>query len=139
LQAGDYISGFATDDMHDLKSETAGGWVMIKSKKLTPKAVMAALKAGCFYSSAGPTIEDFRIENDTVYLRCSPVKEIRLLGNSCRGKKISANGSELLTKFEEKIPDNSGLRYIRAEIVDTNDRCAWTNPIIIEPAKEKKK
>jgi hypothetical protein len=141
LQAKHYLSGFATDDFHGTADSNDAGrsWVMIKSKKLTPKAVMAALKAGCFYSSAGPTIEDFRIENNTVYLRCSPAKEIRLLGNSCRGKKIRANGSELLTKFEEKIPDNSGLRYVRAEIVDANDRCAWTNPIIIEPTKENKK
>jgi hypothetical protein len=100
---------------------------------------MSALKSGCFYASSGPRIEDFHIENNTVYVRCSPAKEIRLLGNSCRGRKAVANGSELLTKIEEKIPDNSGLRYVRAEITDANGKSAWSNPIIIEPAKEKKK
>ncbi|MHB0946774.1 MAG: CehA/McbA family metallohydrolase [Sedimentisphaerales bacterium] len=137
LLAKHYISGFATDDLHAINTPV-GGWVMVKSESLTPEAIMAALKTGCFYSSAGPTIEDFRIENNTIYLRCSPVKEIRLLGNAAHGKKIRTAGSELLTKFKEKIPENSGLRYVRAEIVDVNDRCAWTNPIIIEPPKETK-
>jgi hypothetical protein len=139
LQAGDYISGFATDDMHDLKSETAGGWVIIKTEKFTLEGIMEALKSGCFYASSGPTIEDFHIENNTVYLRCSPAKEIRILGNSCRGKRFLANGSQLLTKVEEKLSNDSDMRYLRAEIIDSNDKCAWTNPIIIEPAKENKK
>ncbi|MFA6185603.1 MAG: CehA/McbA family metallohydrolase [Phycisphaerae bacterium] len=136
LQARDYIGGFATDDLHGINTPV-GGWVMVKSEKLTPEAVMAGLKTGCFYASSGPTIEDFRIENNTVYLRCSPVKEIRLLGNQAHGRKIRANISELLTKLEVKIPNKSGPRYIRAEIVDVNDRCAWTNPIIIEPPEKK--
>ena len=138
LQSKHYIPAVATDDLHKINT-AVGGWVMVKSEKLTPEAVMAAIKTGCFYSSAGPTIENFRIENDTVYLRCSPVKEIRLLGNSSRGKKYRASGSDLLTHIEQKVPADSYLRYIRAEIVDVNDRCAWTNPIIIEPPKEKKK
>jgi len=138
LQARHYLSGFATDDLHHLKTNAGGGWVMIKAKKLTPNVIMNSLKTGCFYSSSGPEIEDFSIKDNTIYLRCSPVKEIRFLGNANYGKRIRASDSEMLTQIEQKVPAGGNLRYIRAEIVDCNDKCAWTNPIII-PEKPKKK
>jgi hypothetical protein len=134
LKSKKYIAGFANDDMHE-PNIAGGGWNMVKAEKLTPDAVMKAIKAGCFYSTSGPKIEDFRVEGNKVYLRCSPAKEIRLIDNAHGGQIIRAKGSQLLTKFEKEVKNS---QYVRAEIVDVNDKCAWTNPILIEQTKKKK-
>jgi hypothetical protein len=128
LASKKYIAGFANDDAHDMK-ETGGGWIMLKASKLTLDAVMTAIKTGCFYATTGPQIKDFRITDDNVYITCSPAKEIRFIDDLHGGQIIRSKDSELLTKFEMKLKNS---RYIRAEVVDVNDKVAWTNPIVIQ-------
>lgn len=136
LKSKNYIAGFASDDMHE-PDIAGGGWIMLKAKKLTLDAAMTAIKTGCFYSTQGPKIEDFRVEDGKVYLRCSPAKEIRLIDNGHGGRVFHANGSELLTKIENPVGKKSN--YIRVEVVDVNDKIAWSNPILIKRTKEAKK
>jgi hypothetical protein len=128
LAAKKYIAGFANDDAHDM-NEAGGGWIMLKAPTLTLEAVMNAIKTGCFYATTGPEIKDFRIADDKVYITCSPAKEIRFIDNGHGGRIIRAKGTELLTKFEMKIRKSN---CVRAEVVDVNDKVAWTNPIIIQ-------
>jgi hypothetical protein len=134
LKSKKHIAGFANDDAHDMK-EAGGGWIMLKAPKLTLDAVMTAIKTGCFYATTGPQIKDFHVADSNVYISCSPAKEIRIIDTGHGGKIIRAKGSELLTKFEAKMPKSS---CIRAEVVDVNDKVAWTNPIVIQKKKKDK-
>ena len=131
-----YLPAVAVDDLHGISS-AGKGWVMIKAKELTSQAIMDALRSGCFYSSCGPVIKDFHIENNTIFLRCSPVKEIHFVGDGSRGKKLRASSNQLLDSAQYSIQAGNGPRYIRVEIIDGNDRYAWTNPIIIEKPEKK--
>jgi len=136
LLAGRYLPAVAVDDLHNL--EKAGkAWVMIKAAQLTPQAIMDALRSGCFYSTTGPVIEDFRIENNTADLHCSAVKEIHFIGNRSWGKNIRSSSNQLLNSAHCPIPTGGSQQYLRVEIIDSNDKYAWTSPIVIEkPQKE---
>ena len=113
LNAGRILPAIASDDFHTRTDtskwymmEPGQGWIMIKARELTVAAIMDALRQGCYYATAGPTIEDFRIENGIVKLECSPVVEKHLLETHLLGQ-----------------------HYVRAEVVDANGKHAWTNPI----------
>jgi hypothetical protein len=136
LLAGYTISAVAGDDLH--KSENIGKcWTMIKAKSLTREAILNALRSGCYYASTGPIIEDFRIENGIVKLKCSPVMEIHLVGPAANFNDVYAKENKPLTSLEFKREKPERFWYVRAEIVDANGKRAWTNPLIFEKPKKK--
>ena len=106
LNAGRILPAVAGTDSHATSIDVGKNWIMIKARELTVAAIMDALRQGCYYATAGPTIEDFRIENGIVKLECSPVVEKHLLETHLLGQ-----------------------HYVRAEVVDANGKHAWTNPI----------
>jgi hypothetical protein len=63
---GAAMFGVATDDAHDYRtyhenvSMPGRGWVMVRSERLTPELIVAALAAGDFYSSTGVTLQNLR-------------------------------------------------------------------------------
>ncbi|MEQ2008228.1 MAG: hypothetical protein ABMA26_15635 [Limisphaerales bacterium] len=58
--------GLGTDDGHNYHTNRIGvsnpfrGWVWVRSAKLTPESLIAALEAGDFYSSSGVKLRDLR-------------------------------------------------------------------------------
>ncbi len=54
LNEGRDLLAIATDDAHFRFDDACGGWVMVKAEANEPEALLAALKAGHFYSSSGP-------------------------------------------------------------------------------------
>lgn len=60
------IWGVASDDSHDFAGSGEGnrspgrGWVVVRSKRLRPRAIAAALARGDFYSSTGVELVDVR-------------------------------------------------------------------------------
>jgi len=61
------LFGVATDDSHNYHGKPKGastgrGWVMVKSRFLTPEHIVRAMKAGDFYASSG--VELVKIELD---------------------------------------------------------------------------
>lgn len=130
LNAGRIVSGIAADDTH-IENDLFKGWIHIKAAELSVKAVMEALRTGCFYSSCGPAIEDFHIENSTAKIKTSPVTEIHFIGQGkFYGRSFYADNGDLLTNAELALAD--GFEYLRAEIIDQNGKHTWTNPIIFK-------
>lgn len=74
------LFGVATDDSHNYHGKPKGastgrGWVMVKSRFLTPEHIVRAMKAGDFYASSGVQLAEtefhkeqgeFRVEVDAV-------------------------------------------------------------------------
>lgn len=123
------FSLFAVDDVH--KSEYLGhGWTMVRAKTLDKDSVMAAIAAGHVYASTGAVITDFRIENGTVRLACLPAAEIRFYFNGANGGRVftAAAGLPLTETCWNFAGENRRPAWIRAEIIDTNGKHAWTNP-----------
>jgi hypothetical protein len=121
--------GFAVDDTHGVNDDAAGGWVWAKSEMLTEDAILDALNLGMFYSSSGPNIHDFRVEDGVVSVRCSPVVAINFIGHTQWGYQQRADPRQTITEAEYRLHPHAG--YVRVECVDVNGHVAWTNPIFV--------
>jgi hypothetical protein len=122
------IYGVATDDGHQ-PYQHCGGWVMVNAENNVP-AILDALKNGRFYSSCGPKIYDFYIEDDVAHIVTDPCAMIQFV-SACHPLRVTRSKDGSLTHAELKI--DRGFRYLRATIVDAQGRRAWTNPIFLRP------
>jgi len=129
LNAGTILPAVAVDDVHRGR-DIFMGWTVMKLRVLTADAVMEAVRTGCFYSSCGPTIEDFRVVDGVAMLRCSPVVEASFICETWHGQSFFADDADPITEAEFNLRE--GTRYVRAEVVDDRGRRAWTNPIVFE-------
>ncbi len=122
LFQGIRIYGVATDDGHKI-SHHCNGWVRVSCENTVP-AILAALENGAFYSSCGPEIYDFYVEDGAAHVRCSRAAQVTFrqfrsplpttVGDALTGASCSLRGDE---------------NYIRAIVTDAQGRKAWTNPI----------
>lgn len=66
------IMGIATDDSHEYHgkkgSRPGRGWVMVRSRYLTPEHLIQSMKRGDFYASSGVTLKDVQFDNDAAKL-----------------------------------------------------------------------
>ena len=122
------IPAIAVDDTHKGR-DIFMGWTMIKAQELTITTVMEALRTGCFYASCGPVIEDLRIKDGKVILRCSPVVEVHFVCASWRGRSYFADEGEDITRAEFTLRENA--KFVRVEVVDRRGKRAWTNPLTV--------
>ena len=130
LGQGKIIYGVATDDSH-VFDHLCKGWVMVKAEK-DLNAILAALEKGEFYSSCGPEIYDFYVDEDKVVLECSPVARARLHSDMHPNQvRVDENGN--ITRAEFTLNHWAGpYDYVRASIVDKDGKQAWTNPIFLD-------
>ena len=123
LGMGHKIWGVAVDDGHQ-PYHHCGGWVMVNAEK-NVKSILEALKNGSFYSSTGPVINDFYIEDGVAYVKAEDCAEIRFCADK-HPTKIFRNVSEATLELKDSY------EYVRAVVVDKDGRQAWTNPIFIK-------
>ena len=94
------------------------------------KDILSALEKGEFYSSCGPVIKDFYVDDENVvHIETSECERIIFQCDKHPSKMIEAEG-ELLTETQANLKDE--YEYIRATVVDKDGRKAWTNPIFIK-------
>jgi hypothetical protein len=131
LDAGRMLPGVADDDAHR-EIDRFGGWSWLRLKRLTVAAVMDALRTGCYYSSTGPKITDFRVRRGAAEVTCSPVEFIYLSAQTYHGARRKAEAGKAIRKFI--CPVGKDWAYVRAVAVDHRGRKAWTNPIVLRPS-----
>jgi hypothetical protein len=132
------LMAVASDDAHfhygDL--DAFGGFVMVKSDSLDPEALLGALKAGAFYSSQGPRIENIEITARDVRVECSPVQTIALVTSASAALSRTGRGlTEATIEFAETKKwawrDPPPVKWFRIVVID-GPRRAWTNPIWVD-------
>lgn len=136
LNKGHRVALYAADDAHFKHQrgtfvDAFGGWVMVKAEALSADAILAALKAGDFYSSTGPEIHDIELSGSTIRVSCSPVEMILVSGHGATFRR--AHDASLI-EFEADISDMKETPYVRVTIVDKTGRSAWSNPIWLDRA-----
>jgi len=127
LGEGRALTAIATDDAHFRFDDACGGWVMVKAEANEPEALLAALKAGAFYSSQGPTIHAAEIAGDTLQVECSPVVNIAAVGRGSRA--VHVNGWQL-TQAALPLERFRG-DWVRFLVTDAAGRSAWSNPSLV--------
>lgn len=123
--------GIAVDDAHWGFWDGAGGWVMVRAAERSAEAILASLRAGDFYSSSGPTIDELDLAEDGVRLRCSEAASLRMIRPgpgagwttrwACKEPPCEASFTEA------EIEPPAGGALFRLEVVDAAGRKAWTN------------
>ena len=119
------------------------GYVMVRAKSDSVKDILAALKEGAFYSSCGPVIHDFYVEDGFAHIKCSPVSKIEFCAdrhpNVVSPNRLRDPDAPLVTEASVSLSRHGGYRYIRASVVDEKGRRAWTNPIFLPGYEELEK
>ena len=126
LSEGRHLTMIATDDAHFSEPDHFGGWVMVKALENTPDALLAALKAGHFYSSQGPELHDVRIQGEVVVVECSAVSSVIAIGQGTGAKGVHGPS---MTRAEVPLDRLSDSPWVRVAVVDAAGRRAWSNPI----------
>ncbi|WP_310619165.1 CehA/McbA family metallohydrolase [Flexibacterium corallicola] len=126
LDEGKKLTLCATDDAHFKGPDHFGGWVMVKASENSPEALLAALKAGHYYSSQGPELHSIRWNRDLVEVECSAVSSVLVQG---RGIKATAIHGEAITKTSLPLEYFKSSDWLRITIVDRAGKRAWSNPI----------
>jgi hypothetical protein len=130
LRHGKRIWGVATDDSHQRKPDSLGGWVTVKATGRDAQSVVTALLDGKFYSSSGPTVLDYGIRDGEVYIECSPVREIHFVSYEKRGESFVCKDGATITGARHALSGSE--KYVRVECVDEHGYTAWTNPLFLE-------
>lgn len=122
---------FAVDDAH-LRPEHPtwnGGWIMVNSPELKQESLLDALRKGRFYASCGPSIETMDFDGESLHIKSSPVRYVRLVGPGSKGQRIGAPDDALLTSTSLVVPQD--WDYVYLEIEDAAGRLAWTNTLFV--------
>jgi hypothetical protein len=132
LSQGRRINALATDDAHfttqpDPNRDAFGGWVMVKAERNEPELLLEALKAGNYYSTQGPNLEDITVSGHELAVRCSPVSQVMLLG---RGRRYSYVAGDNVTTASFGLDLFVG-DWCRVVIMDAAGKCAWSNPFYL--------
>ncbi len=126
LTEGRALTLIATDDAHFSEPDHFGGWTMVKAQENTPEALLAALKAGAFYSTQGPELRDVRIEDDQLVVECSAVSSIIAIGWGTGAKAVHGHS---LTRGAVPMARLNNSPWVRAAVIDAAGKRAWSNPI----------
>src|SRR5262249_36940858 len=133
LSSGKEIYGIADDDAHVFKQpgnpDVAGpgrGWVVVRADRLAPRAIVEALERGSFYASTGVELRDYEVSDKSITVT---VKEQAF--SKYRVQFIGASGRVLkeLTSSPAVYMFAGTEQYVRAKILDSNGRIAWTQPV----------
>lgn len=126
LSEGQRLDLIATDDAHFTEPDHFGGWVMVKAQQNTPEALLAALKAGAYYSSQGPELRDVVVMDDHIEVRCTAVRSIIVQGH---GQAAVAVHGQSLTHGRIPLARFAASPWLRVTVVDAAGKRAWSNPL----------
>lgn len=126
LTEGRRLTLVATDDAHFSEPDFFGGWVMVKAQANEPAALLAALKAGHFYSTQGPELRDVRIEGGRVIVESSAVVSVVAIGWGTGAKGV--HGASM-TRTEVPLERLNNSPWVRVAVIDAAGKRAWSNPI----------
>lgn len=132
LASGRRLLVAAGDDSHGLHQwDSLGNFLRVRAADLTAPSILAALKAGHYYTSQGPTIHDMAIEDGNVVVRSDRVRSIAISGRDWLGtQSIQADS---LTEASFAIEAFRGS-YFRVTLVDAEGRRCWSNPVFVDAA-----
>jgi hypothetical protein len=133
LSSGQLIYGLADDDAHVFKQPgnpnvpgPGRGWVFVRAERLAARPIVEALDRGDFYASTGVELSDYRVTDKgiTITIKPDPYSKYRVQFIGRNGTILSeAISSPAVYEFK------GNELYVRAKILESNGRFAWTQPV----------
>ncbi|NOZ19751.1 MAG: hypothetical protein GXP25_01545, partial [Planctomycetes bacterium] len=135
LSQGRNVWGVAADDVHwhfndHRPVDACGGWVMVKAPGLTEQNIVSALRAGQFYASSGPTIEDITVTDESVIANISESRTIQFISDAGRGEVFTDPKGKPITSAEFR-PKGSE-KFLRIQSVAPGGQMAWSHPLWVD-------
>jgi len=157
IKNGRKVWGIACDDLHQGNDSRfiEGAWIMVKAPGLSITEISSAIEQGSFYSTQGPQVYDYFVQDDKVHLECSKIKKayVTVFGNFVDGKstyfcgmtcwendeffKSKNNKMVLDVKVNQRQslyrPSRLNLlKYVvRITLEDEQKNLAWMNPVFV--------
>ena len=161
------VYGIATDDSHHYhvfgpqKTNPGRGWVVVRSKELSPEALIKAMEAGDFYASSGVKIKDLKREKKSYEVEVDPEPGITYTiqfigtrkGYDPKSEPVRASSGTPLrvthrysTDIGAILSEVSGTKatyklqgdeiYVRAKIISSKKRIDPNTPELIEASNK---
>ncbi|HEX6086035.1 MAG TPA: CehA/McbA family metallohydrolase [Thermoanaerobaculia bacterium] len=132
LTKGRRVYGVAVDDSHHWKKPLGDtdvalpgkAWVVVRAER-DAKSIVAALERGDFYASTGVELEEVSATRVKVREKNGAHYRIQFIGDGGRVLQESVGPSASYAMKTE--------RYVRAKVIDSNGRMAWTQPVFNAP------
>jgi hypothetical protein len=138
LNTGMRLDALAVDDAHWRKSDPPerypGGFLMVRADALTRAGIVAAIRAGDYYSTMGPLIESVQFADRDVTVRCDPARSVLFRCDGSSGRVVHAPPGQPLTSASFTV-DPKKWHFLRIEVTDEQGRKAWTNPFYWSPCE----
>jgi hypothetical protein len=99
---------------------------MVKAEANDPEALLAALKAGAFYSSQGPELRDVHLDGDSMVIESSAVVSAVVMGKGTGAKAVHGHS---MTRAEVPLARLNDSPWLRVAVIDAAGKRAWSNPI----------
>jgi len=90
--------------------------------------LLAALKAGDYYSSQRPRLHDIRIEDNRIHVECTPAERVIAVGAGSANRQVYGSG---MASAELPLARFKAGGWVRVVVVDQFGRRAWSNPIAL--------
>ncbi len=140
LHSGKLVYGIAVDDAHQFKrpwdrsaARPGQGWVVVRADKLAPASLLDAMNRGDFYASTGVVLEDYQATDQKITIRIKedPTSKYRIqfFGKGSDPYKAKLLREDIASPAVYEIRGDEG--YVRAKVIDSNGRAAWTQPIMV--------
>jgi hypothetical protein len=128
------VFGIAADDAHAAEIDTGRAWLMVRAGDLSIESLVEALRAGAFYATQGPVIENLEVEAGAggrarFRVTSSPAAEVRFKGRTSTGTVVCAPEGGAITEAEYIC--TGAEKYIRVVVVDREGKRAWSNPVFL--------
>lgn len=134
LRTGQKLYCIATDDNHNYRKDSFGGFAVINADKLEYKKLTDALLAGEFYASQGPAIHELWYEDGKIGIKCSDAAKIVLNTGRRRADVVYASEGKPATEAVFDVCDND--IYVRLTVTDASGKPANTNAYFVEDLKK---
>ncbi|MFH8791032.1 CehA/McbA family metallohydrolase [Streptomyces sp. NPDC017941] len=132
LNRGHRLHAYAADDAHFQPQDPPDctAWVQVRAESLDPAELLAALKAGHYYSSTGPELHDIQLHGDQLTVQCSPAVKVLVTGGAPGAQVRQGHDLTHCT-----LPVAMFRRsYCRITVEDAAGGRAWSNPIALGPS-----
>lgn len=120
---------FAADDTHWYTSDIFGGYIMVSCASLDRDSIMESILKGNFYCSQGPIIKQITVDEESITVESSPVRQIAFLSDTFFSSKdrIWSRENGLVDTGSYKIKESDTV--VRAECTDECGNKAWSQLI----------
>jgi hypothetical protein len=133
LSQGKIIWGVGSDDSHK-EADRGHAWIVVRAAELTAQEIRGAISRGNFYASNGVTLTDIAIDEKSLSVTIESKEVVPgLPGSEPRFlTRFIGQGGAVLSEMAGTHPlyhFRRGETYVRASIMDSNGRRAWTQPV----------